>query len=369
MISSPATPAMRCEVARFDARGLPLELRWTTSQSNFLGARERGIVLSTATDQAGDRSIETIAQWNIVIKKRYTGSTPENYSWCVRKFSIWCRSRGLRLADVQQNTIEGFLSDLREKGYKPNSVRVFWKGLRAFYAWAADEYNAPNPTAKLKGPRVPAGIHSRDALTDEEMLALMATCGQDKIGVRDRAIISLMAYSGLRQAEVHHSDLGDIETREGRAILWVMGKGHQGRDEYIVLSAPAENALREWLAVRPGPSSGPIFTALRHDQSMRQQRIGKQQIRHIVFMRLRMAGIRSPRKTTHSLRHSAITNAIRNGATPLQAMAMARHKDLRNTLIYYHESDRLQHPAEDLIVYSSGAEEKKTDDHKSKAAD
>jgi integrase len=55
-----------------------------------------------------------------------------------------------------------------------------------------------------------------------------------------------------------------------------------------------------------------------------------------------------------SLRHSAITNAIRHNATPLQVQRMARHSDIKTTLGYYHESDRLEDPPEDRIDYSEG---------------
>jgi integrase len=57
-------------------------------------------------------------------------------------------------------------------------------------------------------------------------------------------------------------------------------------------------------------------------------------------------------KTTHSLRHSAITSAIRNGATPLQVQSMARHKSFDTTMNYYHEVGRTANPAEDLINYA-----------------
>ena len=50
---------------------------------------------------------------------------------------------------------------------------------------------------------------------------------------------------------------------------------------------------------------------------------------------------------------SAITNAIRRGASPLQVQAMARHGSFDTTLGYYHEVSRLDNPAEDLIDYEA----------------
>ena len=69
--------------------------------------------------------------------------------------------------------------------------------------------------------------------------------------------------------------------------------------------------------------------------------------------RFRLAGVVNGGKTTHSLRHSAISNAIRNGAEPIQVQAMARHQSFDTTLSYYHEISRTEKPAEDLIEYAT----------------
>ena len=74
-------------------------------------------------------------------------------------------------------------------------------------------------------------------------------------------------------------------------------------------------------------------------------------LRLIVKTAYRQAGITSERKTAHSLPHTAITKAIQRGAKPIKVQSMARHKSLDTTMIYYHELDRLEDPAEDYIRY------------------
>ena len=73
----------------------------------------------------------------------------------------------------------------------------------------------------------------------------------------------------------------------------------------------------------------------------------------MVKARFREAGVAGDdrRKTAHSLRHGAITSAIRNGAAPLQVQAMAGHGSFDTTLGYYHEVERTTSPAEDLVDY------------------
>jgi len=56
---------------------------------------------------------------------------------------------------------------------------------------------------------------------------------------RDRAILGLLPYTGMRQIEVHRLHLEDTENRDGRVILWLQGKRHDGKDDFVVLPEQA----------------------------------------------------------------------------------------------------------------------------------
>ena len=163
-------------------------------------------------------------------------------------------------------------------------------------------------------------------------------------------ILTLMAYCALRTIEVQRADITDLVTRNGRSVLWVQGKGHAESDDFVVLPVPGEEAMRAWLGVR-GKKDGPAFWSL--SKQNRGDRLTLRAIRWIVKEYFKIAGVVNGGKTTHSLRHSAISNAIRNGATPLQVQAMARQRSFDTTLGYYHEIARTENPAEDLINYST----------------
>lgn len=64
---------------------------------------------------------------------------------------------------------------------------------------------------------------------------------------------------------------------------------------------------------------------------------------------MKEAGIESERITAHSLRHTAVTLALLAGATVQEAQAMARHSSINTTMIYAHNIDRLETPAEGRI--------------------
>jgi integrase/recombinase XerC len=159
-----------------------------------------------------------------------------------------------------------------------------------------------------------------------------------------------MAYCAVRTVEIQRADIADLQTKDNRTILWIRGKGHEEADDFVVLPSHTERVVRDWLKVRK-KKAGPLFWSL--SRQNRGERLSSRAIRGIVKDRFANAGVLGNHKTTHSLRHSAITNAIRQGAQPLQVQAMARHRSFDTTLGYYHEVGRIASPAEDMIDYSN----------------
>lgn len=271
--------------------------------------------------------------------------TREAYARSVDRFITWMTERGEPVSPA-------LIRDWRDSlAGSPATINLYLSSLRSFFAWAVKAgYISSNPAADVQGRKRKGTTirHKRDELTAKEIQEVMSTCDDSLIGVRDRAMMSLMAYAGVRAVETHRADVADLDTRQGRRILWVQGKGHDDKDDFVVIQPIAEADLQHWLAMHPRPD-GSLFVSLSNRTF--GQRLSRAAIREIVKRHYKQAGILGLDKTTHSLRHSAISAAIRGGATPTQAKAMARHANINTTLIYYHERGRLTEPAEDLISY------------------
>ena len=306
--------------------------------------------------------------WIQHLEREYSPLTAEAYGRSLNHFLTWCDEQEppLEIPLCSPKEIRAWRDAMKEN-YSPSTVSLRISGVRSFFQYAI-ERGAPSvdPTRDVKvrgGSRSGARRHKRDELTDDELLAVLATCDGGTFNLRkpydyrDRAILTLMAYCGLRTIEIHRANIGDLETKDGRRILWVWGKGRVEPDDFVVLPAPAEQALRDWIAERP-IEGGPIFISLARPTYGR--RLGLRSLRKIIRTRFQKCGIRSSRKTAHSLRHSAISRAIRGGASPLQVQAMARHSDVKTTLSYYHEKNRIENPAEDLISYGEEPEDPQT---------
>lgn len=304
-------------------------------------------------------SEQAISAFGHYLERERAELTADSYMLSVGRFESWLEKLDppLNLAQVDRSIVIEWRDELR-KTYAVSTVNLRISAVRAFYQWAIEQ-GAPieDPTASVKvrgaGGRG-SRRHKRDELSDAEIRAVIKTTRrgirEKPTDLRDRAILGLMAYCGLRTIEIVRANVGDLETKSGRRILWVWGKGRSEPDDFVVIPATCEEMLGEWLAAKPS-EGGPLFVSM--NRNTRGGRLSTRFIRSMIKKRFRKAGIRSPKKTAHSLRHSAISNAIRRGATPLQVRSMARHMDIKTTLNYYHETDRLVKPAEDLIDYSA----------------
>jgi site-specific recombinase XerD len=268
----------------------------------------------------------------------------------------WLRDHNTSPGVVTPQDVREFKLDLVEK-YSAQTVNLRLSAMRSFYRWAVETNRTPfNPAAEVRSAkRSKSKTHKRDALTNGEVVAVLDTCDASLAGVRDRAILTLFAYCGLRTVEVHRANIGDLRTRGDRLTLDIQGKGSTDADEFVVVPRQQERVIRAWLSERQTferqDSHGPFFVSVARRNF--GERLSLRSIRRMVKERYKEAGVVGERKTTHSLRHSAITNVIRRGGTPLQAQAMARHASMDTTLGYYHEVGRLDNPAEDLIRYDA----------------
>jgi site-specific recombinase XerD len=121
---------------------------------------------------------------------------------------------------------------------------AYFKVLRVFYKWLYSYKSGlglniwDNPMLSIEAPKV--GKRILPSHTEEQLEYII---GQAE-GVRNKAIISLLADSGLRVAELANIDLANIDWKTRR--IRVITKGNK---EGLALFGPrTETLLHQWLA-------------------------------------------------------------------------------------------------------------------------
>ena len=143
-------------------------------------------------------------------------------------------------------------------------------------------------------------------------------------GLRDVAVLTVLARLGLRAGEVAGLDLADIDWRGGEVS--VRGKGN--RQERLPLPVDVGEAVVDWLRVRPGCESSMVFTSVRAPICG----VSAGGVSAIVRRACRRCGL-DP-LGAHRLRHTVATELLRAGAGLDEIGLVLRHHRLSTTAIY-----------------------------------
>jgi site-specific recombinase XerD len=170
-------------------------------------------------------------------------------------------------------------------------------------------------------------------LAPEQVERLIAACdGSSPQRRRDRAILLLLVRLGLRAGDVARLCLADIEWQTG--TLRVSGKGRY----QVRLPLPQEvgDAIISYLECRPA-DRGSDHVFVRNIAPFRPFVRGDG-ISNVVRRAMKRAGVVSPAKGAHVLRHTAATEMLRQGV-PLDRIALVlRHRGI-DTTAYYAKAD------------------------------
>lgn len=195
--------------------------------------------------------------------------------------------------------------------------------------------------------------HSKTAATKEPLEAMLATCGEDLVGVRDRAIL-LFAWSsgGRRRSEVALARVERLErTKEG--YLYKMGHSKTNQHakpnpkihpEKPILGDAAE-AMKTWLKAS-GIKSGALFRRLWGDTV--GGALSAAAIAEIVKRRAQLAGLAGD-WAGHSLRSGFVTEAGKQGVPLGAVMAMTDHTNVGSVVGYYQAGASTSNPAAMLL--------------------
>ncbi len=134
--------------------------------------------------------------------------------------------------------------------------------------------------------------------------------------LRDRALVLLLADTGLRIGEVAALRVEDVDLVAGR--IWVR-RGKGGKSRVVFASAPVLEALQAYWASRSARPEDPAFTDLEG------QGLSADALKRLIRRLGQRAGVRIH---AHALRHFFATQYLRNGGDPLTLKRLLGHSSL-----------------------------------------
>jgi integrase/recombinase XerD len=294
-----------------------------------------------------------------------SGDTIVTYWTQVKQYLEWCRESKLDPRAATRETIKIYRWWLaQQRGYKPKTIAVKLTAVSRLYD-AAVEYGlmGGNPAWGVKPPAESIDPAAKITYLEQaEATVLLKSVGQQQAGksdalppcenidtptplkiLRDKLLLGVMTLEGTRTVEMHRLNIGDVVRQGSKVGLKVSSKRHT---RVVPLTPQLAQVLEGYLTSRRGGGfdsmvDSPLLINL--SNYGRGERLSRRGIRQVVDKYLQATNLKYMEGRTisaHSLRHTAGTLALRNGATLRQVQDLLGHADPRTTAIYAHVGDR-----------------------------
>lgn len=170
--------------------------------------------------------------------------------------------------------------------------------------------------------------YHKDSLTEKQRNKLLKSCSTSL----ERAVISLMAWNGLRTVEVTRATVPDINLKERKLSVWGKGKSRKNKDIIKLFSVPAAE-IKAYLKFSPR-LKGSLFPGL-----------GKERLTAMVNRLYDEANLsaKSKKLTPHSLRHTT-GQIMYDKGVPLEFIQKTlRHSSMDTTMVYAQKAVDLKY--------------------------
>jgi site-specific recombinase XerD len=264
-------------------------------------------------------------------------------------FTTWCAARGVDALPALPATVSLYLADLAAT-HRPSTIGRRLVAL----AQAHKAAGHPSPTANEAVRLVHAGIRRthRTAprqvrpLVTEDIRRLVATCGTDVAGVRDRALLLVGFAGALRRSELVALDADDAETTVDGVILALRrSKTDQeaaGRKVGLPygskLATCPVRSLASWLDMT-AISGGPLFRPVDRHGNVGAGPLSDRAVALIIKRRAAAAGIEPDGVSGHSLRAGLATAAAAAGVSERAIAATTGHQSMAVLRGYIREGN------------------------------
>ena len=259
-------------------------------------------------------------------RRNYSENTTRCYIRTVEEFARRFNRPPDRLGPqhIRQYQAELF----QKRKLSPGTVAIRLAALRFFYtktlkkAWSIAETPYPK-----KAHRIPT------ILSQQEVAQLIDAARSPY----QRILLMTLYATGVRNAELTRLKVSDIDSQ--RMVIHVQGgKGRRDRD--VLLSPKLLDELREhWRRLRRKPSTW-LFPGNRNHSG--DQPIDTKTVWHACQQAAQRAGI--PKAVhPHTLRHCFATHLLEAGADLRTIQILLGHRDLKETTLYLHLSQRHLH--------------------------
>lgn len=295
-------------------------------------------VIPTSTTPADLAALADLAaEARAIQHAAHAPNTRRAYGADWRDFVAWCERYGYPSLPADGATVCLYLTEL-SRTRKQSTVKRRISAIAKAHQLAGHDSPTRDRQVRdhLRGLRrtYPTAETGKEPTLTEDLRAMVATCGSDLLGLRNRALLLLGFAGAFRRSELVALDLVDLNfTRDGCIVTIRRSKTDQeaqGAEVGIPYGSKPDTcpvrALRDWIdAARI--TEGPLFRSFKNGR-LRANRTQDRTVAEVVKAAAAAAGLDPARLAGHSLRSGLATSAARRGVSERAIMAQGRWKNV-----------------------------------------
>jgi integrase/recombinase XerD len=232
---------------------------------------------------------------------------------------------------VDHKLLNSFFEKLQVIGLSRTSAARYYSSIKGFFNYLFScRYIESNPVEKVSPPKLSKNLPS--VLTVEEADRILSLPdSNEKLGLRDKAVLEVLYACGLRVSELIDLKMSNLFFNE--EIIRVFGKG--SKERLVPIGSSAVKWTGKYLT-----SSRPLLEKKMKSESFvflnnRGTKLSRMGIWKIVEHYTKEAGIEKE-VHPHTFRHSFATHLLEGGADLRAVQEMLGHADISTTQIYTH---------------------------------
>lgn len=277
-------------------------------------------------------------------------------------FTSWCRAAGCAPLPAEPAAVAAYLA-AQAPLYSRSALERRLAAIGQQHRLRGLDWSAGHPAIRttLRGIFRTHGSCRRQAvaLTSAELKRLVAACGGDLAGLRDRALLLLGFAGALRRSELVAVEREHLRfTEAGLRLMLPSSKTDQeGRGVELGITRGKRpetcpvRALEAWLEASDC-RYGPVFRKIDRWGTIEHRALGGDAVRDILLKRAAAARITADggeRLSPHGLRAGFVTEAYMAGARDEQVMDHTRHRDLKTMRGYVRRAKLVTESATKLL--------------------
>ncbi|WP_336764260.1 site-specific integrase [Asaia sp. VD9] len=263
-------------------------------------------------------------------------ATLRAYRTSCAAFSRWCSAQGVSSLPARPETVAAYVSMLMQQGKRAATISRAVAAISCAHELVGHDGFGRSRKVKdaLKGMRRIIGTapDKKAPATADRLALMLATCGDDLAGLRNRALLALGFAGAFRRSELMALAVEDIQPVDGGAIVTIRRSktDQEGAGQTIGILNGSRlrplDAVTAWCEAA-GITSGPIFRSINKGGAVGVS-LSDRAAADIVKDAARQAGLDPSDFSGHSLRSGFITSGAEAGHDAIRIAEVSRHKNL-----------------------------------------